>query len=62
METKDQTIARLRRERDEAREGLRKLRTAIKPCIADLEHYVSTHGPGPDKRLDYLSNAMEGLE
>jgi hypothetical protein len=28
-------------------------------CIADLEHYVSTHGPGPDKRLIKLKNAIQ---
>ena len=24
---------------------------ALEGCVGDLEHYVSTHGPGPDKRL-----------
>jgi len=24
---------------------------ALEACLADLEHYVSTHGPGPDVRL-----------
>jgi hypothetical protein len=24
---------------------------ALEDCLADLQHYVSTHGPGPDSRL-----------
>ena len=27
------------------------LLAALELCLPDLEHYVSTHGPGPDKRL-----------
>lgn len=31
---------------------------AIKECIPDLEHYISTHGPGPDKRLERLNAVL----
>lgn len=27
------------------------LLAALRDCMADLEHYASTHGPGPDGRL-----------
>jgi hypothetical protein len=32
---------------------------AAEDCIADLAHYVSTHGPGPDKRLAVLRAAIQ---
>lgn len=25
---------------------------ALQECLPDLQHYVATHGQGPDKRLD----------
>ncbi len=31
---------------------------AIIECLPDLEHYVSTHGSGPDKRLTKLNSAI----
>lgn len=27
------------------------LLAAMRDCLADLEHYAATHGPGPDRRL-----------
>ena len=38
---------------------LSELRLAVAACMPDLEHYVATHGPGPDKRLDRLRAAMD---
>lgn len=32
--------------------------TAIRAVLPDLEHYVSTHGPGPDVRLAALKKAL----
>lgn len=34
------------------------LLAAAVDCLPDLEHYVSTHGPGPDLRLDALRAAI----
>ncbi len=34
------------------------LRRAALDVLADLDHYVSTHGPGPDKRLATLREAL----
>lgn len=34
------------------------LLAAAVACIADLEHYVRTHGPGPDTRLNTLRAAI----
>ena len=31
---------------------------ACQNVINDLKHYVSTHGPGPDKRLEDLQAAI----
>jgi len=31
---------------------------AARACIADLRHYVATHGPGPDVRLEALLRAL----
>lgn len=31
---------------------------ALEACLPDLEHYVSTHGPGPDRRLDAARAAL----
>jgi hypothetical protein len=31
---------------------------ALQDCLPDLEHYVSTHGPGPDKRLAKAKDAI----
>ena len=28
------------------------LLAALQACLPDLEHYVATHGPGPDRRLE----------
>jgi hypothetical protein len=37
---------------------------ALEACLPDLEHYVATHGPGPDKRLAIaraaIARAKEG--
>lgn len=35
---------------------------ALRECLPDLEHYVSTHGPGPDRRLDRLRGALAAFE
>lgn len=35
---------RIRAQRDQLLE-------ALEACLPDLQHYVSTHGPGPDARL-----------
>lgn len=32
---------------------------AINACIPDLEHYAATHGPGPDRRLRDLKDALQ---
>lgn len=37
------------------------LKKLILECLPDLEHYVSTHGPGPDKRLDALKAELKKL-
>ena len=37
------------------------LRAAL-AVLSDLEHYVSTHGPGPDDRLDALKDAVYKAE
>lgn len=31
---------------------------ALKECLPDLEHYASTHGPGPDRRLEQARAAI----
>lgn len=31
---------------------------ALVECLPDLKHYVATHGPGPDKRLDAVLAAI----
>lgn len=31
---------------------------AAQACLADLHHYVATHGPGPDRRLNALIAAI----
>lgn len=31
---------------------------ACKAVLPDLERYVSTHGPGPDRRLDMIRTAI----
>jgi hypothetical protein len=38
------------------------LLNAARECVADLAHYVSTHGPGPDRRLELLKSAIEEAE
>lgn len=39
---------------------------ALDACLPDLEHYVATHGPGPEKRLALaraaIAKATEGAE
>lgn len=35
---------------------------ALKSCLPDLAHYVSKHGPGPDKRLDAARAAIAKAE
>lgn len=35
---------------------------ATKDCLADLKHYVATHGPGPDKRLAALERVLLAIE
>ena len=35
------------------------LMDALKACMPDLAHYVVMHGPGPDRRMDALSEAIE---
>lgn len=34
------------------------LLAALVDVLPDLEHYVSTHGPGPDRRLDAARAAI----
>ena len=34
------------------------LRNTIMECLPDLQHYASTHGPGPDKRLAALQKVL----
>jgi hypothetical protein len=40
----------------------KKLLNAARECLADLEHYVSTHGEGPDHRLAALKKAIAEAE
>ena len=35
---------------------------AMRDCVPDLQHYVATHGPGPDARLARLMDALEGMK
>ena len=46
----------LTRDEDEANAVLiaaaPELLKALVDCMADLDHYANTHGPGPDKRRD----------
>ena len=35
-----------------------RLEAAARACLVDLDHYASTHGPGPDRRLDELRAAL----
>ena len=35
---------------------------AAKAILPDLERYVRTHGPGPDRRLDALRTAIDATE
>lgn len=35
------------------------LAEAVRACLPDLERYVQTHGPGPDRRLADLRRALE---
>ena len=51
-----ETGARIQRER------YAELRKAAHECVWDLERYVKTHGPGPDKRLNTLAKALSELE
>jgi hypothetical protein len=32
---------------------------AVEDCLPDLKHYASTHGPGPDRRLEALRKALD---
>jgi len=36
----------------------RALVQAIEQCLPDLDHYASTHGPGPDDRLAHLRSVL----
>ena len=38
------------------------LYAAMRACLADLEHYASTHGPGPDLRLAEARAALARAE
>ena len=38
------------------------LAEAISQCLPDLDHYVATHGPGPDVRLANLRKALALLK
>ena len=40
---------------------MRELLKAVRECLPDLRHYVSTHGPGPDKRLEKLLSVLEKM-
>ena len=42
----------------ETYEKLQTLLKAAEDCRADLAHYVATHGPGPDRRLEALDAAI----
>lgn len=35
---------------------------AVKECAGDLAHYVSVHGPGPDRRYDELVAAVHAID
>ena len=41
---------------------LRDLTEAVKVVIPDLQHYVSTHGAGPDNRLAALELTLSNIE
>ena len=38
------------------------LLSAMNECLADLEHYVAAHGPGPDTRLARFKAAINKAE
>lgn len=44
------------------KEKLQELIDATKECLADLKHYVATHGPGPDRRLANLQSKIQEVE
>lgn len=45
-------------ERVESRPDAEEIAVAAAACIVDLDHYVSTHGPGPDVRLAALKAVL----
>ena len=44
------------------REAYWTLIDAVASVIGDLRHYASTHGPGPDTRLDTLISAWDDIQ
>lgn len=40
----------------------KELLSAVEACVDDLKHYVSTHGAGPDKRLERLEAAIKAYK
>lgn len=40
------------------KQGYEKTIEALEAVVPDLEHYVSTHGPGPDVRLAAFKAAL----
>ena len=48
----ERTIADLRKQRDG-------LLAALEMCLPDLKHYASTHGPGPDRRMEQANAAID---
>lgn len=48
--------------REAAKEARNLLKQACEAVIPDLEHYASTHGPGPDKRLAELKVALNNIK
>lgn len=44
------------------REAAPDMLKAMRACLADLEHYAATHGPGPDVRLKAYRAAIAKAE
>ena len=42
--------------------AVRELIEAASDCLADLDHYAATHGPGPDRRRDSLRSALAKIK
>lgn len=44
------------------KEAVKRLVEALHESLPDLKHYVALHGPGPDRRLAALIDALQAVE